>query len=105
MHSHLTKVQYINSQCSWVDDSHGSVGSALARFERSTIPDHEGTRTIVLRFLKIITPVKCTAPLYDGRIKQPKEGELFQKAGKPWSINIDNPKGAMVPGLRLLWDV
>jgi hypothetical protein len=35
------------------------IGSALARFERSTLPEHKGTRTIVLRFLKIITPVKC----------------------------------------------
>jgi hypothetical protein len=48
------------------------VGSALVRFERSTFPDQIGTRTVVLRFLKIITPVKCVIPLYDGKIAPPE---------------------------------
>jgi len=81
----------------------------LVRFERSTLPDHEGTRTVVLRFLKIITPVKCVIPHYDGYIMPPKEGELHQrtpivKSNPPvWSLNIDK-KGAMGLALRLLWD-
>ena len=60
------------------------VGSALARFERSTLPGHEpqGTRTVVLRFLKIITPVKYVTPDYDGYIGEPKEGELYRRARK-----------------------
>jgi hypothetical protein len=67
----------------------------------------------VLRFLKIITPVSCVIPSYDGRIGQPKDGELHRRTAQfstvelvqpAWSINIDKPKGAMVPGLRLLWD-
>jgi hypothetical protein len=58
-----------------IDDSNESVGSALARFERSTLPDHRGTRTVVLRFLKIITPAKCVTPGYDGYICEPKEGD------------------------------
>jgi hypothetical protein len=86
------------------------VGSALARFERSTLSDHEGTRTIVLRFLKIITPVKCVIPLYDGYICAPREGELHRKSQQVlrkvqpvWSVNIDKSK-RMLRGRELLWD-
>jgi hypothetical protein len=83
----------------------------MVRFERSTLPDHKDTRTVVLRFLKIITPVQCVIPLYDGYIAWPKEGELHQKAypfskldHQVWSANIDKPKGLMQRGLQLLWD-
>ena len=69
----------IPSRYSCVDCSHDFIGSALVRFERSTLPEHEGARTVVLRFLKIITPVKCVIPLYDGYISCPKEGELHQR--------------------------
>ena len=93
-----------------IDDSNKFVGSALARFERSTLPDHEGTRTVVLRFLKIITPVKCVIPLYDGYIVPPKEGELHRRSWKArkklnpraWSADID--KSVLFRGLQLLWD-
>ena len=86
-------------------------GSALARFERSTFPEHKGTRTVVLRFLKIIKPVKCLIPFYDGYIVQPEEGELYRrlhpfKTDQLWSANIDE-KGRqkfIVQGLQLLWD-
>ena len=71
--------------------SHEFVGSALARFERSTLSDHKGTRTVVLRFLKMITPVKCVLPLYDGYICCPEEGELYRKFTNSavWSVKID----------------
>ena len=71
----------------------------------------------MLRFLKIITPVKCVKPLYDGYIRIPKEGELHwtYKCGRightvplvqpVWSLNIDqNKKHSMKRGLQLLWD-
>ena len=66
----------------------------------------------MLRFLKIITPVKCVIPSYDGYICIPKEGELYRrrgigphhKLGEPWSVNIDRLNGDMLRGLRLLWD-
>jgi len=87
-------------------------GSALARFERSTHPDHKGTRTVVLRCLKIIRPVKCVIPIYDGYVLSPKEGELHRRCKRGydisnppfpvWSVNID--KSVMLRGLRLLWD-
>ena len=88
------------------------VGSAWARFERSTLPDHKGTRTVVLRFLKIITPVNCLIPLYNGNIVQPEEGELHRKR-RPhktdhqlWSVNIDEKtkRRNIIQGLRSLWD-
>ncbi|KAF8816983.1 hypothetical protein BYT27DRAFT_7205417 [Phlegmacium glaucopus] len=94
-------------------DSHKGTpytGSALARFERSTLRAHKGTRTVVLRFLKIITPVQCVMPLYDGYIARPAEGQLYQR--KPsirshqqvWSVDLDKQKGLVIRGLRLLWD-
>ena len=91
--------------------SYEFVGSALAQFERSTLPEHKGTRTVVLRLLKIISPVKCVIPLYDGHLCWPKEGELFRKYYlknfkenfKVWSVDIDKSKGTK-RGFQLLWD-
>jgi hypothetical protein len=87
----------------------------LARFERSTVPEHKGTRTVVLRFIKIITPVKCVIPLYDGHIVPPEEGELHRryprnrkitaKLDPPvWGFDIDKRKSPKIRGLQLLWD-
>ena len=82
----------------------------MARFERSTLPEHKGTRTVVLRFLKIITPVKCVNPHYDELICFPKEGELYRrnsnfdrKSHHVWGIDIDKPSPKQ-RGLQLLWD-
>jgi hypothetical protein len=99
-------IQITISRYSYIDHSHEFVGSALARFERSTLPDHKGTRTIVLRFLKIITPVKCVLPLYDGYICCPEEGELYRKFAESavWSVNIDKSEGGLLRALQLLWD-
>lgn len=88
------------------------VGQALARFERSPFPEHKGTRTIVLRFLKITTPVECVSPSYDGHIMPcPEEGELFHRRistksdNLVWSVNIDRYDiGEVTQGFQLLWD-
>ena len=92
----------------WLQYFHEFVGSALARFERSTNPDHKGTRTVVLRFLKIITPVKCVVPNYDGRICCPREGELYRRTKNntesEWSVDIDKFNSIMTRCFRLLWD-
>ena len=99
MHIQVTISQYS------IDYSHEFLGIVLARLERSTLPEHRGTRTIVLRFLKIITPVKCVIPNYDDYISYPKEGELHQRPGKKvWSLNIDKKKSSSGPGLKLFWD-
>ena len=97
-----------------IDHFHEFTGSALARFERSTLPDHKGTRTVVLRFIKIITPVKCVIPFYDGNICFPVEGELYRRSSRnslilnhnqlpAWCANIDR-SNSRLRGLRLLWD-
>jgi hypothetical protein len=82
----------------------------------SMLVRHKKTRTVVvLRILKIITPVKCVIPRYDGYIVQPEEGELhrrFRSVKKTakldqlvWSLNIDESKSHFTRSLRLLWDV
>jgi hypothetical protein len=83
----------------------------LVRFERSTLLEHKGTRTVVLRILKIITPVKCVIPSYDGYIRFPEEGRLHQRQNRytgkgiyrVWGFDIDKSK-AIKRGLQLLWD-
>jgi hypothetical protein len=76
----------------------------------------------VLRFLKIITPVKCVERLYDGHIVQPEKGELHRRYTQNriltaeldppvWSVDIDEQEsvmarvGVMARGLQLLWDI
>ena len=53
----------------------------------------------MLRFLKIIEPVKCIMPLYDDYICTPEEGELYLKRRgwlnmrrSVWNINIDKSR-------------
>jgi hypothetical protein len=107
------------SRYSYIDYFHEFIGSALAQFERSTLPDHNGRRIVVLRILKMITPVKCLIPHYDDHICRPKEGELYQrppwhpfgknvrsKQNYVWSVNIDIPTHQIpiLRGLQLLWD-
>ena len=64
-------------------------GLALARFELSTLPDHSGDRTVVIRILKFVEPVTCTIQNYDGRMPFPKEGELFHHRQRPFTCRID----------------
>ena len=104
--------EYTNHHLSIDGYNNKFVGSALVRFERSTLPEHKGTRTVVLRFLKIITPVKCVIPFHDSHIVSPEEGELYRRrrVGKPidllnppvWSVNID--KSVTFRSFQLLWD-
>ena len=103
-------IQIAISRCSNIDYSHECIGSALARFERSTLLEHKDTRTVVLRILKIITPVKCVIPSYDGHLCFPEEGSLLQKFDRTgerkyraWGFDIDNSK-VIKRGLQLLWD-
>jgi hypothetical protein len=100
-----------NSPYCLTDNFPASIGTAMVRFERSTETEHLGTKTVVLRFLKMTTPVKCVIPQYDGYVGRPEEGRLYYRqfgSFKPhprlWSADIDKPKGVMLPGLRLLWN-
>ncbi|GLB38767.1 hypothetical protein LshimejAT787_0506320 [Lyophyllum shimeji] len=69
-------------------------GRILVRFEHSTLPQHVATRSLVLRVLKILQPIKVRIPGYDGHVPMPREGALLQSHTRVWSTNLDNPKSA-----------
>ena len=52
---------------------------SIRTFNAPRTQRHKESRTVVLRFLKIITPVKCVILHYDGHISCPMEGELYQR--------------------------
>jgi hypothetical protein len=68
-------------------------GSALCCFEQSNLPQHKGTRTAVIRIVKIISPVTCRYPNYNGPAPLPVEGELlqsnFRTRLRPYSLKVD----------------
>ncbi|KAJ7074843.1 hypothetical protein B0H15DRAFT_792677 [Mycena belliarum] len=85
-------------------------GSALARFEASTLPEYAGRRMIHLRVIKVLEPVSPLVDLqtYRGRIQEPREGELFTvshygRLPKPWAYDID-ASNSRAAALRALWD-
>ncbi|KAJ7278235.1 hypothetical protein C8J57DRAFT_1713148 [Mycena rebaudengoi] len=72
-------------------------GSAVACFERSTLPEHVGNRVLLMRILKILVPVTCTIPNYAGGVGWPKEGEYlmvsrYNRPKSPWSYDVDRDK-------------
>jgi hypothetical protein len=87
-------------------------GSALCCFERSNLPQHKGTRKAVIRIVKIISPVTCRYPNYNGPAPLPVEGELLQSNFttrlRPISFNVDllDGHGAVndVSGRELIGD-
>ncbi|KIM71492.1 hypothetical protein PILCRDRAFT_17027 [Piloderma croceum F 1598] len=60
-------------------------------------------RQLVLRVLKIIDPVSCCIPGYDGFVNEPREGELMTiglgNAKRPWHYNLDTE--AVYPAHRV----
>ncbi|KAJ6452325.1 hypothetical protein C8R47DRAFT_1229490 [Mycena vitilis] len=83
-------------------------GTALAHFEASTRPEFAGRRVIHLRIVKIIEPVKCTLGGFEGRMIEPKDGELLtlsrrSTAPEPWACDLDRDTRRAV-ALRTLWD-
>ena len=71
----------------------------------------------MLRFIKMLTPVKCVMPNYEheGLIRPPKEGELHRRFRlRPysglkvpvWGVDIDRSKTRteMERAFQLLWD-
>ncbi|KAJ7452849.1 hypothetical protein FB451DRAFT_1282255 [Mycena latifolia] len=86
-------------------------GSAIARFEPSTLNKYADHRVLHLRILKIVKPVAATVNLntYRGRVLRPEEGQLFMKLSRydrvaqPWAYDIDK-SSQPAPGLRVLWD-
>ncbi|KAF8074058.1 hypothetical protein FPV67DRAFT_1409949 [Lyophyllum atratum] len=75
-------------------------GRILARLEPSTLPEHAGTRAIVIRVLEILQPIKVVLPGYDMRLPIPKKGGLLETYNisgtlRPYSINLDRPPKVM----------
>ncbi|KAJ7123275.1 hypothetical protein C8R43DRAFT_1032014 [Mycena crocata] len=93
---------------------HPWTGTALARFERSTRPEHAGRRVLHMRMVKITQPVACTVKNYSGRVVQPREGELVtiydrryldRSLPQPWTYDIDTKRTKIAACLRALWDI
>lgn len=69
------------------------------RFELSTLPQHAGSRVVVLRVVKLIDPPKLRVPNYDGHLPPPVEGELVQRPRRgplgsvPWARKLDTKVG------------
>ena len=90
-----------------------SPGTLRLQFERSNLPQHAGTRTVVIRVLSEVHPVECVHPDYDGWVRKPQVGELVLTPGMhgpaPLSINLDpsylvpSRETGLINLLRLLW--
>ncbi|KZT24654.1 hypothetical protein NEOLEDRAFT_1066643 [Neolentinus lepideus HHB14362 ss-1] len=93
--------------------------ACLLRFERSDLPEHRGTRTVVLRIVKISELIKTGELGLHVQSPQPKEGGLLmtrathgisffgERPWIPWSINVDDPKvqaKRTQEALKLLFD-
>ncbi|KAJ6582330.1 hypothetical protein B0H19DRAFT_1118058 [Mycena capillaripes] len=79
-------------------------GVILVRFELSPARTH-----VHMRVVKIVEPVVCCEPGYDGRVIEPKEGELLTFRGPhrkpaPWSLDVAAGGSPAADVLRLLLD-
>ncbi|KAJ7082631.1 hypothetical protein B0H15DRAFT_1024405 [Mycena belliarum] len=87
-------------------------GSAIARFERSTLPEYAGRRVLHLRFIRILEPASATMdrPASSAkRVLRPEEGQLLTISCQldppsPWAYDIDKPRVDAAAALRALWD-
>ena len=87
------------------------LGIARVCFERSTLPEHFNTRTVVLRIIDLLTPVECVLKDYDYYVKTPAAGELLsgsyhrmgKRAFRPWSMDLDKGKGKSRKMIAALW--
>ncbi|KAG5638226.1 hypothetical protein H0H81_001227 [Sphagnurus paluster] len=67
-------------------------GRIQLRFERSSLEEHKGTNTIVLRVLKIVEPIRALHPNSEQYIPIPREGQLFQRrrrTGELYTYGLD----------------
>ncbi|KZP07556.1 hypothetical protein FIBSPDRAFT_939456 [Athelia psychrophila] len=80
-------------------------GSTLCRFEKSPVPLSDGTDTLVLRVVKLITLVMCTIEGYDGYLAAPKEGGLVEvrkqngRTSKVWTLSAKLAKDEAIQDL------
>jgi len=72
-------------------------GVAQVRFELSTLPEHKDLPTLVLRLLKVLSPLQPAVENPESLFPMPKEGELFQRftrsgRPRPWSYPLGSSK-------------
>lgn len=73
-------------------------------------PEHAGTRTLVIRVLEVLKPIELLNPSYNGGIPPPRVVELLiSKIGrgfgvKSFDLDGDGVKTSIVTLLRFLWD-
>jgi len=91
-----------------------AIGIVRLRFEPSTLPEHSGKRTVVLRVLDILEPIRFWSP--DTNEEKPllQVGELVPSDGvhgsTPLSFNLDDPKpyrkgvNKVAKLLKFLWE-
>ncbi|TFK45336.1 hypothetical protein OE88DRAFT_1740383 [Heliocybe sulcata] len=84
-------------------------GQALVQLERSTLPEHKGTRTVVLRILKVMTK---SDGCYDASWTPESQENGLDMTGihqHAWSVNVDRPPrkgslGSLAKALSILFD-
>ncbi|KAF8871894.1 hypothetical protein BD779DRAFT_1680046 [Infundibulicybe gibba] len=71
-------------------------GSGIAQLQASTLPEHAGQNVLAMKILKILQPVACTIPGYDGYMPPPEEGSLLYRRSAPhgslsrlWAHDLD----------------
>ncbi|KZT21908.1 hypothetical protein NEOLEDRAFT_1072704 [Neolentinus lepideus HHB14362 ss-1] len=88
-------------------------GRALLQFERSKLEEHKGTRTVVLRMVRILDMEKSENFVDIRSMPVSKEGNLMMKRGthgawSTWSVDVDKPFSRMhtslSDGLSILFD-
>ena len=87
----------LNTLLIFVSDE--SSGSALVHFEQSTLPEHEGTQTFVLRIAKILEPITPRPGSSFDLAAAVVEGSLlptYTSSGemKPWSLTDSDSHNA-----------
>ncbi|KAF7356142.1 hypothetical protein MVEN_00944900 [Mycena venus] len=83
-------------------------GSAVVRFEPSTMPEHARRRVVHLRIERIVDRVVSNAKGYHALINEPQEGQLLSVSprgtSQPWAYDMDRKNSSLAAGLRILWD-
>lgn len=79
------------------------LGTVLARFEKSELPEHKTEPAVVIRVLDILSTINCVIPDYDFHVPVPVKGQLIAKREQtPWSINISETTSPVAKCLGVL---
>ncbi|TFK45330.1 hypothetical protein OE88DRAFT_1669349 [Heliocybe sulcata] len=84
-------------------------GRALVQFERSTLPEHKGTRTVVLRILKVMLKSDGCDDAYWTPESQEEALDMTGIHQHAWSLNVDQARQSGKPyswakALSILFD-